>query len=278
MIKRILFLGLLLCFSSVYAWNAAGHEVVAQIAYDNLTPQARQNVDNIMNDFSKDYPNVHSFLQIGPWADSLREQDLNIYNHWHYIDQSYSADNTPLVNLVDSDNVVFAINSLMPIFKNSRANPTERARALAFLVHLVGDVHQPLHAVSRISAQHPQGDQGGNLFYVSSGARRIDTTNLHSVWDKGCDLLLVSNDDEVKSLSTKIQADYPQSDAKLHTDDLAPQDWANESFSLAKSFVYSTPEAQAISQEYKQSCQQYSEQRLALAGYRLARVLNQLLS
>ena len=103
---------------------------------------------------------------MGPWPDTLRGQKIELYTRWHYTNLAFSADGTPLKNTVDTDNAVWAINHLLPIIGNTKANRFERARSLAFLVHIVGDLHQPLHSITRISAAHPEGDHGGNLYFI----------------------------------------------------------------------------------------------------------------
>ena len=272
-------MGLIFLFNltPVYAWNWVGHEAVAQIAYTHLTPEVRKKVDAIVGDFSSEYSNVNSFIEMAPWPDSLHAQKIEIYNHWHYINQAYSDDNTTLKDLRGTDNIIRAIGLIEPIVKNPHANTFEKARFLAFLVHFVGDIHQPLHAITRISASHPNGDEGGNLFLIRNTSDSKGSSNLHKVWE-GCNLFSLTNEDAVKILSEKIEKDYPEAYFADSVNDLKVEDWANESFIVGKNFVYKTEEGQPLSHAYIEEGQQLAEQRVALAGYRLARVLNGLLS
>ena len=165
-----------------YAWNPLGHMVVANIAYQNLEPQVQKKVDRLVTHFSVEYPNMASFLQMAYWPDTLHAQKIETFTHWHYIDVAFSNDGSELKNLVDTDNIVWAINNIKPVIKYKYTNAFERARFLAFLIHIVGDIHQPLHTVSYISAAYPNGDQGGNLYFIRYQNERI---KLHRFWDSG---------------------------------------------------------------------------------------------
>jgi hypothetical protein len=257
-----------------YAWNALGHKVVANIAYERLQPEVRTKVDKMVSDLAKEYPEIHYFYDIAPWPDSIRSQKIELFTHWHYIDHAFSDDGTPTKNLIDTDNAVWALEKIQPVVGNAKANPYERARFLAFLVHIVGDIHQPLHTVARITAEHPDRDQGGNLFHIKYPPSKPQTITLHKLWDQGMDLLLSS---EVRSLSDKVTSLYPESYFDSQLDDLSADNWAKEGSQIAQSFVYSTPENKIPSANYITIGTEIVEEWLALAGYRLANLLNRLL-
>jgi hypothetical protein len=271
-------LGILISFN-LYAWNALGHMLVADIAYQNLQPTIRLKVDKIVADLSKEYPYITEFSQIAPWPDSLRAQRIEIFTHWHYIDSALSKDGTPVKDLADTDNIVWAIDHIKPIVNNAKANPAERARFLAFLVHFVGDVHQPLHTVGLISSKHPDGDRGGNLYMIKYTQGKLTSMPLHKLWDGGFGEF--TNDlskTHVTTLSREISAQYPESFFGLKPSQSVTADWAKEGMVLAQDFVYSTPENESPSDTYLTKGQQISKQQIALAGYRLANLLNQLLA
>lgn len=272
---RLCFFLTVFCLHPVFAWNAMGHMVIANIAYQNLQPEVKSQVDQMVNNFQKEYPEMDAFLKIAYWPDTLHGQKIETYTRWHYIDIAISNDNSALKNLLESDNVMWAINNMATVVKNNHANKYERARFLAFLVHMVGDVHQPLHTVANISANHPDGDHGGNLYFVRYNNSRI---NLHKLWDSG--LEIYSNDgsiDQVNTLTETITTQYPISYFGKKADDLSAENWVKESVENAKQYVYTTPEEQSISAAYVENGQNISEQVVALAGYRLANLLNQLL-
>lgn len=261
-----------------YSWNALGHMVIAQIAYDQLNPNVKTKVDKMIADLSKEYPYNTSFYQLGPWADYLRIQKIDIYSHWHYVDLPFSKDGTPLKNLDNTDNIVWAIDQIEPIIANPKANAFERARFLAFLVHVVGDIHQPLHTTSRISVKNPDGDQGGNLYFVKFPASHPKTIPLHKLWDQGIDIFTgPSTSANVVTLSNEITSLYPKKYFDVKITDLKAINWAQEGFQNVTTVVYSTPENQLPSEAYLQTSRQLVQEEVALAGYRLAAVLNQLL-
>ncbi len=260
---------------NVYAWNAVGHMLVASIAYERLKPEVRVKVDKMTADLGKEYPYITQFEQVAPWPDMLRSQKIDTYTHWHYVDAAFSTDSTPLKNLSDTDNVVWALKQILPVIANNNANPYEKSRFLAFLVHMEGDIHQPLHTVSRISAAHPDGDQGGNLYLLQTKGSR---SNLHSLWDGGAGLLDVeASRENIEALKQSITKHYPESSFGNAIYDLKPENWASEGYKLATTVVYSTPENQMPTTNYIETSKQTTEQRIALAGYRLAALLNQLL-
>ncbi len=277
-LKSILLVCMCLYAICCYSWSTLGHMVVAQIAYEELKPDVKKKVDTMVKDLGKEYYYIHAFYQIGPWADYLRSQKIDIYAHWHYIDVAFSADGTALKNLEDTDNVAWAIHQIEPVVANQKANPYERARFLAFLVHLIGDIHQPLHTTSRISAPLPDGDQGGNLYHIKFPAFHPKTISLHKLWDQGMDIFIGETTfARVVALSDQITALYPKTFFDAKVDDLNIDHWVNEGLQTTLSLVYSTPENQLPSDDYVESGRRITQQKIALAGYRLAAVLNQLL-
>lgn len=260
------------------AWNAVGHMVVAKIAYDRLKPDVRSKVDKMVTDLSKEYPNITRFEQIAFWPDTLRYQKIELFSHWHYVDIAFSNDGTPVKNLVDTDNAIWALNKLAPVVKNDRANPYERARFLAFLVHLVGDIHQPLHTVSRVSAAFPDGDKGGNLFPIKYKMGNVQIRNLHQLWDGGVGIFESNQDHAViTELATNITAHYPIAYFGQRVKELNPENWAKEGYTIATTIIYKTAENETPLAGYITLNQQTAEQCAALAGYRLAELMNRLL-
>lgn len=257
------------------AWNALGHMVIANIAYQKLKPTAKKKVDELVVVFQKEYPEIKTFVQIAPWPDAIRGQKIDMFTRWHYIDLAFSDDGTQLKNLVDTDNAVWALSKMKTPIANDHTRGIERVRFLAFFTHIVGDLHQPLHTVSRITANLPDGDQGGNLVHV---IYKNKTTNLHKVWDGGVGVFEgPSAMENVQEISQKLIALYPISFFNGKTNDLRPENWADEGMQNAKEYVYNTPQDKPLNQAYIQSGQAFSEQQAALAGYRLAGLLNHML-
>jgi hypothetical protein len=264
----------------ILAWNAVGHMVIADIAYKNLKPTVRDKVDKLLVKFNEEYADIKTLQQTAYWPDApLYAQNIRLYARWHYIDVAFSDDGTPLKNLVDSDNIVWAMKELSVIVKNANANAHERARSLAFLTHFVGDIHQPLHTVSRISAAYPDGDKGGNSFPIQYEANGAVLNNLHKLWDSG-----VGNFDDdltsehVAEISNRITTLYPATYFNSAANDLTFDHWTEEGVELSKTVVYKTSLGKKPSADYIQNGKKIADQRAALAGYRLAAWLNQLLA
>lgn len=257
------------------AWNAMGHMVVASIAYQQLKPHAKATVDDLVKVFHQEYPEINSFEQMAYWLDTLRSQDVMIFSHWHYIDSGITTDGTPIQNMVDTDNGVWAIKNITPVIQNKHANPYERARFLAFFIHIIGDMHQPLHTVTLFSANHVNGDRGGNDYFVTY---RGDHKNLHALWDSGVGQYdNTVNVSTAKSIAMRQMNVYPVGlfgDLVHHTE---PSLWSAEGESRAKQIAYNTPEGKAVSDTYVSQGQQTAAEATTLAGYRLADVLNTLL-
>jgi hypothetical protein len=262
-----------------YAWNAMGHMVIANIAYEQLKPDVREKVDKLVGNLNTEYPEMSSFLHLAYWPDAIRSQRIETFTHWHYIDLPYSSDGTAVKgDVIDTDNAVWAVKRIEVVVKNQHANPYDRARFLSFLTHIVGDLHQPLHTVTLFSASHPNGDRGGNQYHVLINNKPINT---HSLWDSGLGSFDGKNGrttDQAKELALTLMQLYPASRFGDRVNDLNPDNWAQEGFENAKKYVYSTPENQAPSTAYMTIGKQVAEQQAALAGYRLANLLNALLS
>lgn len=260
----------------VIAWNALGHMVIASVAYQKLKPPAKNKVEQLILAFQKEYPEITSFVQMAPWPDSIRGQKIDMFTRWHYIDLAFSDDGTPLKNLVDTDNAVWALSKLKTPIANDYTKSIERARFLAFFVHIVGDLHQPLHTVSRITANLPNGDQGGNLMSVVYKNR---STKLHKVWDGGVGAFEGANTQaDAVEKATRLMALYPVSFFNGKASDLRPENWTDEGMENARHYVYNTPPDKPLTQAYLQNAQVLSEQQAVLAGYRLAGLLNHMFS
>lgn len=165
---------LLLVPSVASAWGPQGHRLVARLAWIELDPAARAQVRQLLAGESD--PTLHG---IANWADQLREHDPDLGRRsakWHYVnigehDCSYDAAR----DCPQDDCVVEAIRQQTRILADTSRPAAERRQALKFVVHFVGDVHQPLHA------GHAH-DKGGNTFQVNLHG---DGSNLHRLWDSG---------------------------------------------------------------------------------------------
>lgn len=282
-ISAVIFTTLSLFLTPVFAWNENGHLLVAKIAYEKLKPEARVKIDRLITYLHQEYADINTFPQAAVWADKLRGQQLDVYTHWHYIDQTLAKDGgNPNVNIIDTDNAMWAIEKIRGYISNEKANPFERARLLAFLIHILGDIHQPLHTVALVTPKFPAGDRGGNDYIVTYKNKH---SNLHKVWDGGVGAFdhRYSDTDETCNAEVNTQAEaiaalYPPSYFADRLKQGELRQWLKEGLEIADKYVYSSPENQPLSTAYLQQGSAIAEQQVALAGYRLAEMLNQLFS
>lgn len=278
-IKRIV-LGLLLILPPVaWAWNSNGHRIIAQIAYENLNAVAKSHIDNLTRGFDRRYGARSRFLFAAIWPDKIKFDGVSAFDDWHFINYGFSLDHTKIMP-VQTENVVWAIGQSEHTLLSPNASNREKAVALNFLIHFVGDVHQPLHCTVRYSSQFPAGDKNGLLFPINAA----DVNNLHSYWDEGLGLFgNVANhsmpDKKINKLADHIQKKYPKSFFGTKIDDLTASHWAMQSFHIAANVAYSNiAENSTPSAQYKKNGRNIVEQQIALAGYRLANVLDELFS
>ena len=139
-------LALLFCIN-LHAWWDPGHLIVAMIAYMRLEEPAKKQVDDLVKVLGRDYPYVNHFAATGPWPDDLKAEGVRTYDTWHYTNIPYNPKGVALPPPAKI-NVVWAINQMMKVLASDKARPVDKARHLGFLVHFVGDIHQPLHSTT----------------------------------------------------------------------------------------------------------------------------------
>jgi hypothetical protein len=293
---RRFFSGLLLLTlalqAPLQAWNATGHRIVGAIAYDHLTAKARDRVDELLRQHP-DFKTLlggaagrDAFLAASVWPDVIKGDNrfyddtrantqptpllpgfpsMARHTNWHYIDLPFSPDGTPL-KPPPSPNALIELRRIL-----KEADLT--AYDLPWLVHLTGDVHQPLHCTDRFTKSHPDGDQGGNLVYVTPGR------NLHALWDDlaGTD----TTDAYVNRYAAEITAEFAGTNGRRPRLSKDPKKWVDEGFDLAKREVYSFgPETGSrenplvLPITYEDRARQVARVQLAKAGFRLAEALN----
>jgi hypothetical protein len=282
-------------------WGAGGHMMVAKIAFDRLNPHAKAEVAKLLaikvkvklpdgtqptlspkskGRLAAATAKSKDFVNAAHWPDDLRSiPEFNPFKPLHFIDNPFSDDGTALPSL-PTPNIVTELNRELGILKNS-TDDNERAEALRFLIHFVGDVHQPLHCATRVSSANPQGDRGGNLVSIKG----VGSKNLHSYWDGGLATFPREGPPpkftppslaKVAAAAKKAAAANPDTDTGLNLNDPTNfQSWADESFTLAKDVAYkgitngSTPSA-----AYRTNGAKVAQRRVAWGGYRLAALLN----
>jgi len=189
---------------------------------------------------------------------------------WHYFDMPFSGDGTPVIEQQPPHLMTELPRLLAEI---GTVDSRQAAYDLPWIEHMVGDSHQPLHLTGRFLRSQPKGDAGGNLVIVEPGR------TLHSLWDDAAAPRDLSDDDVIR-YAREITADYPAGPPPT----LDPTHWAAESFELDKSAVYtfglgtgSYQQPLKLPSGYEEKAKRIARQRVALAGYRLAAVLNKYL-
>ena len=234
------------------------------------------------------------FVTMATWADLVRDRNFPIrnkeYNHgtWHYTD-TFFRDNNGKTEIVsdlkpDAENAVERLFALEKVVKDATKPNAERAVALAWILHIAGDIHQPLHAVSRVTELEPKGDQGGNAFSLSpADTPREKSQSLHSFWD---DIITRSiprqnqiecDPNYIPRLGDDLMKQFPQAKFTANLKAGKYDEWQRESFDLATREVYQGLERNKLaSEDYRKRALAISNERLALAGYRMAELLNRI--
>ena len=261
--------GLLACMCTwpVLAWGPLGHAVVADIAQRHLSAGARAEVRRLLAP-----EHVDTLAAVSSWADGLRDDPAQRAlwlrtRSQHYVDfhGRHRCRYEPPVDCRQGQCVVAGIAHYAGVLADRGRGDAERREALKFVVHFVGDVHQPLHAGYR-------DDKGGNTRQVVFAGRG---SNLHRVWDSG---LLAQRGLDAAAYARLLDAQPgPALPGPVSPIGGAAARWAEESCRLtAQPGFY--PRTRKLGRTYVEAELPVAEQRLRLAGYRLAAVLNQALS
>ena len=267
-----------------FAWGEEGHRVVAYIAYGRLNARAKAMANKLLQiplpplEISQ-----HStdFVAASTWADEIRNDSAYKQTApWHYIDYPFGLTPETIlpVDLPEKGNIVTALKRESAILRNPTAKQTARAVALRFIIHFVGDVHQPLHCATRVSPLSPHGDRGGNDYRIRP-AEANENESLHAYWDAGLGEFSPSSG-SIKEMATRaIQANPPYIPDWKKGGVTGYDQWARESKWLANNFVYTDlRRGKELPENYRKSGKRIVNKRVAWAGYRLALLLNVLLA
>lgn len=269
-IRMMCFLFPLLLTTTAFSWNAVGHRLVAQIASDNLAPETKQLLNRYNHALDKTFSSKN-LVNAAPWLDGLRYMNELWLQPMHYINTPFSRDGSDMLP-VNPLNAVVAIKNNSKILSDPQSSLYNKGFSLRILLHVVGDLHQPMHAVSEYSRRFPQGDLGGNR--VKLGKNPVGE-NLHSYWDNGAGSLIGKkrfNAKQIQRKAKRIETKWPCS---AHVS-LEPEQWEEESHQIAVNTAYNLTYGKKPSRAYQTEARAIVEQRIALAGCRLANLLNQL--
>jgi len=327
----------LACSSVSWGWGNAGHEAVAYVAWQQLTPETRTRVmallmqvptlqspehktipgyaewvKDLPDGLSDDQKNLYLFMRAATWPDTIKHvgfhdsddppkgvtQDVNIgysdtasHGYWHFVDAGFASDSStvPPTPVPNAETQIVAFRQAI----SSDESDALKSYDLVWLEHMVGDIHQPLHGTARYFQN--KSDEGGNLVMIKLPVpmeKKFEGTvsksaprELHAFWDD-----LPGEGDPVSALPVAAAfakgLPTPSAEKVADTD---PSDWAVESLTLAKADAYAPPigkspqpaksasgsSAYLITVAYYNKAMQDAQDRVALAGARLAKLLNE---
>jgi hypothetical protein len=306
-----LLLSLFLLAPGSYGWNGFGHMAVAYVAYQHLdaTTRARANqlvrLNPLYATWKKQLPpglspsqrNLMLFMIAATWPDQIRSDhtyhadgpdsgdrppstggDVNIgytdkalHKYWHFVDNPFNQDGTAAEQAPspNSDTQIKAFSQAL----SSDEPDALKSYDMVWLMHMVGDVHQPLHNASRFSADLPQGDAGGNFVLIDPPPCKNDTSakELHALWDGA-----IGTSSNPKAVILVAKNLPPQT---VDATDQNVDEWASESLTLAETKAYVAPIGTGkgpftIDQAYCNQMAAVAQQRIVQGGERLANLLN----
>ena len=286
------------------AWHAAGHMMTAAVAWEQMTPAARKRASELLQ-LNPDYDtwvkgvaaaakDKTAFVRAATWPDDIKNtsthpgsindgeeptnpnaaanvgySDKLMHKYWHYVDLPFSPDGTATVD-PKNPNAETQIRTFRDTIAATGASDNVKSYDTAWLIHIVGDVHQPLHATSRFTKLHTDGDEGGNLVKIKCSPNCGN--NLHSFWDG-----LFDTQKTPKASIAAVAKLKKATGAAAGEND--PHVWITESFEIAKKTVYGKPigttsKTVTITPAYKKAAAAIGRQRVALGGARLAKLFN----
>lgn len=294
--------------SQACAWNDRIHMLIAYMAYQQLSPDKRESLAASL----RQHPHCESFLQrdkpetcpedlwlfmrAAVWPDYVNSQDqLRSEFHrakWHYVNHPFeplqSAETAVAPKHTHfAPNILTALDESFDLLTERYPSPARKAIATAWILHLVGDLHQPLHCVNLYSDRFPEGDQGGNKIAVRDGDRLI---RLHAYWDnilgeqKDFESIVAFAQEFTEPLATHVQS-FDKSSS------LAWSAWSEESHLIAVKHVYLNgelpvtewkkemqdagvfPEVPSLTEQYVKESREVARSQVRLATQRLVAVL-----
>lgn len=257
MIKKRLIPALVLCGLTLLlaSWGVTGHRTIGKIASGHLSVKAQAAVTELLGS--------ESLADVSTYADQVRSQEQYKYTApWHYINMPSGLNEADFKDAVlkqEKDNVYIALQRCKETLGDTVKSKEEKIFALKFIVHMVGDLHQPMH-VSRSE------DQGGNKIKVTFLGK---PGNLHGLWDSG---LPEHEGLSYEQLAAKIDHVTAKQIRNWQRDDELK--WLYESYRLSEQLYVDAAKSPDFDEAYYQAHIPVFEQRMEMAGIRLAGVLN----
>ncbi len=292
------------------AWDEVGHKLTAYIAWQRMKPEVREKVFQILmqapedSDLSTPYDRFNSrseeakrlelFMYASIWADVVRNRAFEVRNskydqgNWHYAAIFWQQENGMAVRLPgfrgSGGIAVEKLEQFEKIMRGPSYRADEKALAIAWFLHVGGDLHNPLHNASRVTALEPDGDQGGNMFVFVPRTEDAFGVNLHSYWDSiigrvkprrndACDL------DYLSPIARKFikKHKFRKLEETLKLGEYRV--WNEEGYELLSPVVYNNIERGSMpSRKYRKRAYKTAREKIVLAGYRIGETLNRILA
>lgn len=249
--KTLLILSMCLMTSKAFAWGKNGHRIVGEIAQQNLSVEAQKGVKDLLGD--------EDLARVSTWPDEIRsDKNYSYSTPWHYVSIPTGKTYFDQKRVADGD-VLFALFQFEETLRDKKATKEQKKDALRFMVHMMGDLHQPLHVGLA-------DDRGGNSVKLKWFKAE---TNLHAIWDESIiDFEQLSYTEYSKWLNHYTKDERKDFSAGTFLD------WARESQDLRPA-VYDVP-PESAGYEYHFKVKPLYELRLRKAGLRLANMLNKI--
>lgn len=294
-----------------FGWGHEGHMTVAAIAFETLgrdDPAARAAVVELLEKF---IPKSH----LGHWADQVEGLDGSERSRalfmlaarwpddmkslpafkkktgsWHYINKPIIQPSSPNKNpQVPTPNLITEYPVQLVIASDKLKSAVQRAEALCWIFHLVGDLHQPLHTTDFYSEEFPEGDSGGNDFIIRTAEENTTLVRLHGFWD-GLGAKRTATFEGAHRRSLVLAKDYPAANLSELVANSVFEKWIDESYLVGVNDTYlkgklrgvlntgrgreivvdQDVEVPALPDGYAARAKAIADRRIALAGYRLA--------
>lgn len=271
--------------TACYTWHPTGHFITARIAEleilrlkPDLHPKLIKILE-VLGKFTKEA--AHPFVECACFPDDIKYLSWKAFNQWHFYDYYIAGPGISRdeINKLPKSvvNLASSIADAKETLRNTKSSKVDdklgKSFELRYLIHLIGDVHQPLHAASYVTKEHPKGNAGGNAFKLEE-----PKTDLHTYWDR----TLQWFDDvtapleekgwkKIETYSKELMEENPRSkfDEELKKDKTG--DWILESKKICEKVVYNgVTEGGKITQEYRLKAKDLIRRQLTLGGYRLA--------
>jgi len=310
-------LGSLLIFAApaAFAWNPYGHMLVAYVGWENMTPETRTRVSQLLrlNPYYESWKkqigetktaeelDMKIFMLAATWPDAIKGDksfetdgseggfrpkgpsasqntgydDKQLHMYWHFYDEPFSNDKNTRLPEIPAPNSETQMAAFRKVLSSAEPDAL-KSYDLTWLIHIVGDIHQPLHGITRVSEKYKHGDNGGNLVKLSCPdcPKRY---NLHWFWDAA-----LGNTGDPKTIpdpNVVIEtASHLHKANKRAAKNLDVDSWVQDSFKIARDSIYkplgdgSGPFE--LDEKYKKRSKEIADKQGELAGERLGNLLN----